>query len=577
MSVEKKNTSKTPNVQSVEAEVEKGVVKKIATNKKISAKKKTVKPVTRKSVKVNIPKKTKKRTVNKIPSTVIKKNINEPIVKKAKEEIKIEKEPKKELIPEIKTDEPLITMEKIEGIKADREKVLAEEKKNQEEEKMNNNFLRSKNKDRIMVHNDDKKEELVLRGDEMKSILAPRSQKQEMLTEKKEKENIEKIEEAIIDNLGGGRSVGMYRKIALSFVVLTVVLLAVIFYFSFTRVTITLIPNQERVSNNLIFDIYDSENADSVSAMGVPGIVRQITIEDKKEYQASGSNVIGKEVVGKIDIINDYNKNQPLVATTRLISSDGKLFRLKETVNVPVGGLKDVEIYADEAKPEMATGPTTFTIPGLWAGLQDKIYAKNNTDIVYRQKVKKYIDETDIEKGEMDLKQQLLSSVKSKVNDIYKDYDQVIFKIDEQSIKSNADGKINEEKDSFNISMKADVMVVAFDDETASKLAKNKFISSLPENKELLNFDENNIIYSLDNYNNSAGVASVNAAFEGKISLKGDSNIIDVEKILGLNKEQLETYLGDMPEIAGFEIEFYPKFIKKVPKLVDKIDIEIKK
>src|SRR3989339_524903 len=562
MSVEKKNTSKTPNVQSVEAEVEKGVVKKIATNKKISAKKKTVKPVTRKSVKVNIPqktksklkkspvkkvfaKKTKKRTVNKIPSTVIKKNINEPIVKKAKEEIKIEKEPKKELIPEIKTDEPLITMEKIEGIKADREKVLAEEKKNQEEEKMNNNFLRSK--------------------------------KKEMLTEKKEKENIEKIEEAIIDNLGGGRSVGMYRKIALSFVVLTVVLLAVIFYFSFTRVTITLIPNQERVSNNLIFDIYDSENADSVSAMGVPGIVRQITIEDKKEYQASGSNVIGKEVVGKIDIINDYNKNQPLVATTRLISSDGKLFRLKEPVNVPVGGLKDVEIYADEAKPEMATGPTTFTIPGLWAGLQDKIYAKNNTDIVYRQKVKKYIDETDIEKGEMDLKQQLLSSVKSKVNDIYKDYDQVIFKIDEQSIKSNADGKINEEKDSFNISMKADVMVVAFDDETASKLAKNKFISSLPENKELLNFDENNIIYSLDNYNNSAGVASVNAAFEGKISLKGDSNIIDVEKILGLNKEQLETYLGDMPEIAGFEIEFYPKFIKKVPKLVDKIDIEIKK
>src|SRR3989339_713300 len=242
MSVEKKNTSKTPNVQSVEAEVEKGVVKK-----------------------------TKKRTVNKIPCTVIKKNINEPIVKKAKEEIKIEKEPKKELIPEIKTDEPLITMEKIEGIKADREKVLAEEKKNQEEEKMNNNFLRSKNKDRIMVHNDDKKEELVLRGDEMKSILAPRSQKQEMLTEKKEKENIEKIEEAIIDNLGGGRSVGMYRKIALSFVVLTVVLLAVIFYFSFTRVTITLIPNQERVSNNLIFDIHDSEKADSVSAMRVPG------------------------------------------------------------------------------------------------------------------------------------------------------------------------------------------------------------------------------------------------------------------------------------------------------------------
>src|SRR3989339_672257 len=84
MSVEKKNTSKTPNVQSVEAEDEKGVVKKIATNKKIKSKLK------KSPVKKVFAKKTKKRTVNKIPSTVIKKNINEPIVKKAKEEIKTE-------------------------------------------------------------------------------------------------------------------------------------------------------------------------------------------------------------------------------------------------------------------------------------------------------------------------------------------------------------------------------------------------------------------------------------------------------------------------------------------------------
>jgi len=39
----------------------------------------------------------------------------------------------------------------------------------------------------------------------------------------------------------------------------------------------------------------------------------------------------------------------------------------------------------------------------------------------------------------------------------------------------------------------------------------------------------------------------------------------------------LEVYLGSLPGIAGYEVKFYPSFIKKVPKLVDRIEILIKK
>ncbi|MDO8260414.1 MAG: hypothetical protein Q7T50_02845, partial [Candidatus Magasanikbacteria bacterium] len=56
-----------------------------------------------------------------------------------------------------------------------------------------------------------------------------------------------------------GRSVSLYRKIAYFFVALVAALLVFIFFFSVVKTTITLIPDQERVQNNLVFDVFDKD------------------------------------------------------------------------------------------------------------------------------------------------------------------------------------------------------------------------------------------------------------------------------------------------------------------------------
>ncbi len=374
-----------------------------------------------------------------------------------------------------------------------------------------------------------------------------------------------------------GRSIRLYRKIALIFVSLTVVLLAAIFYFSFTRVTITLIPNQERISNNMIIDIYDSGNDQRADKNSIQGAVKLVSINDTKTYDSSGTEVIGEEVAGKVTIYNNYTKNQPLVATTRLLSPDQKLFRIKNTVNVPAGGSVEVEVYADKPGQDMALGPTRFTIPGLWAGLQDKIYAENSAPIVYKQKVKLHVTQDDIDNSIRDLKKDLLDKAKSEINESYKDYSRIIYDIDEDTIKSKVNAKAGDYKDTFDASMEAEVTVVAFNDKQASALAKQKFVSSLPDNKELISFDDKNIIYSLSNYNASDGVAAVNANFDGKVTLKENYEIVEKNKILGLNEGQLDAYLSGLPEIAGFEVKFFPSFIKKVPRLADRVEIIVKK
>lgn len=529
-------------------------------------------------VKVTKPKTEKKSTTRK---TAVKKSAAKPkksttVKKKIAPKAEEQKEVKKEeinVVPEKDVVKPEI--KKIDTNKKYSESSLEEFKKKLSED--------------ISDFNDDKQVEEAVEGSaKSSSFLSPYATSQESITVKKEdnflarqkviqqNDKEENTDEDETDSVSS-RSVGLYRKIAFSFILLTVALLSVIFYFSFLKVTIVLIPNQERINSNMIFDIYDKDTNASGGGKSVDGIVKSVGVNYEKNYPASGSEVIGKEVVGTVKIINNYTKNQPLVATTRLLTSDNKLFRIKDTVNVPAGGSIEVEVYADEPSPEMAVGPTKFTIPGLWAGLQEQIYAENSQEIVYRQKIKKSITQEDIDNSTRDIKQELLAKAKSDINGTYGDYSEIIFKINEDSVKSKVDGKVGEEKDELNVSMEADIVVVAFNGERAEELAEQKFIASLPENKELIYFDNKNIVYSLNSYDEVQGVAAVSASFEGKITLKEDSNIIEVDKILGLNKKQLDAYLKALPEVAGYDVKYYPTFIKRVPKLVDRIKIEIKK
>jgi hypothetical protein len=371
----------------------------------------------------------------------------------------------------------------------------------------------------------------------------------------------------------------LYRKIAFSFIFLTLALLAVIFYFSFVKVVIILTPAEEKISDNLIVDVYDKNKQGEIAPQGrgaISGVVEQIEVEETKIYESSGADVVGEEVTGKVTIVNNYNKNQPLVATTRLLSADGKLFRIKSTVSAPAGGTVEVEVYADQPSADMAIGPAEFTIPGLWAGLQDKIYAESKEPMQYQRKAKKYIQLSDIDSGIVDLRKVIISKAADVVGGRYKDYSQKLYKIDDNSIITEYDGEVGDEKDTFSITIKAKVAAVAFPDNTIFGLAEGKLVSSLSNGKVSVELDKGKINYNLDSVNLEQGAATVNIFFEGKTVLKDGSSIIDKEKILGLNRQQLNDYLANLPGILNYEVKFSPSFIDKVPNLADRIEVKIK-
>jgi len=371
------------------------------------------------------------------------------------------------------------------------------------------------------------------------------------------------------------RKISLYHKIAFSFIFLTLALLAVIFYFSFVKVSIAIMPKSERISGDLVVNIYDKDKAGVKGERAIAGIVRQTEVSETKTYAATGTETLGEEVSGLVTIINNYNRNQPLVATTRLLSADNKLFRIKKTINVPAGGSVEVEVYADEPGADKAIGPTNFTIPGLWAGLQDKIYGESQESFSYDKNIKKHIIQEDIEKASRDLREALVDKVKKEIGRQFGDNQAAVYEIDDNSVTREVDGTVDEEKDNFSVSMTTNVIVIAFPREAINNLAEDKLITLMPANKDLVNFNDNNIVYALKSQNVSQGLAEIKASFVGEVVIKKDADIIKAEKLLGLSKEQLNSYLTSIPEIESFEVNFTPAWVERVPNLADRVKIKI--
>lgn len=383
--------------------------------------------------------------------------------------------------------------------------------------------------------------------------------------------------------------VGLYRRLVIKFVLLVLVIAGVIAYFSFSKLTVSLSLKGESLNNNLLFKVSSAsstpeatDGAYSSSAISadldpreaIRGSVQTLEVKVSETYPATGETFLGDEVSGQVRIINNYSKDQPLVATTRLLSKDNKLFRIKEAVNVPAGGEVVVDIYADKPTADMAIGPADFTIPGLWAGLQDKIYARSDKEFFFTKKVQKHINASDLELATKDINRRLLEQAKGEANStLGSDW---LYQVD-GSPSVDIEAKIGDKKDSFTATATGRIIAVSFDKEQAGALAKAKLDLTIPSDKELAEFDPTRISYSFENYDASSNSATIKAIFNGTMILKQDSSLIDPRQLVNLSSDQIASYLRDRPEVKEFSLDFSPTFIKRAPSLADRIKIEIRK
>lgn len=380
------------------------------------------------------------------------------------------------------------------------------------------------------------------------------------------------------------KSVGLYRRQAFFYLGATLILLLAVAYFFLVKLTVVIYPQGEEVKDYISFNVSGqnsvaSSTEPSTVNQSIDGELKVIEVEAEKTYQISAEEVVGEssgsEVTGKVTLINNYTKAQPLVATTRLLSSDGKLFRLKEAVNIPAGGTLVADVYADKPSPEMEIEtPTKFTIPGLWAGLQKDIYAESSEPLIYQAKVKRIVKQSDLDRAKKDISEVLDLKATNDLKAITTDKIAVSKSLnDELSAEFNV--KLGEEKSEFTVKAKKKIIAAVFSKDKVAEIAKTKMAMIISDDKQLSDFNNNQITYDFEEYNSDNNVASIRASFMGTVSLKSDSSLIDPKKLSGLNEEQIATYLKSFPEIKDYKLEFWPTFIKTAPNLPDRITLKI--
>jgi hypothetical protein len=247
---------------------------------------------------------------------------------------------------------------------------------------------------------------------------------------------------------------------------------------------------------------------------------------------------------------------------------------LAETVTVPAGGSVEVDIYTDDPSPEYAISPTRFTIPGLWAGLQDDIYAESEEEFEYQTEKRKFIKKEDINNAITDIKKELSQKAEQEFGNDYLGYDEVVYNLD--SVDTGIEKEVGDEAEEFEVVAEGTINVVAFNNNKLKQIARSKLDSSLPENRELVEFNEGDVNYFLDNYNFSDRKATLEVSFSGETVFKNSDRIINKNNIVGLNKQQLNDYLGGLEEVENYKLDFSPSFVNKAPSLVDRIEVNVK-
>ncbi len=373
-------------------------------------------------------------------------------------------------------------------------------------------------------------------------------------------------------------SVALYQRIALSFVILTLLLVGIVVYLSFSQATIVVIPKEEIVSTSFITTLSQGEK---VSEDEIEARFFQEIFSGEIAATANGKKKVETDMIGAITLYNNYNKEQVLVVNTRLLTPKGELFRLRNRASVPSGGKLDgVEIYADDiSKISFPIAPSRMIIPGLWEGLQDKIYGESTEEWNGNLKEVSIVTADDIEKAKTDLKTKLLNEAKNKWNATLKE-EGVIFslEIQEGEIQNfSQDAQAGDQQSNFIVTFSLEVIGVAFEKEKLKAMAFEKIQKELDEDKELDGVDISTFSFQLVNYDQEEKTGQVQVYLEGVTRLRLESPILSKENFLGKTKKEVTAFLTASSTILDVKIDLRPFWLTRVPRLLDHINIVIKR
>ncbi len=323
-------------------------------------------------------------------------------------------------------------------------------------------------------------------------------------------------------------------------------------------------------------------------------IPAQILQKEKTVVQgflASGKVLKEEKAEGIIRVYNSYSTSpQVLLATTRFVSADGKLFRTPIKSTVPgstyekgkfVPGEIDIKVVADQSGEEYNIGPTKFSIPGF-AGTDryTKFYGESFEAMTggFQEEVAK-MTEQDLAQAEESLTKQakkeceeLLKS-ELQTGETASKFDYIPDNIQTEIVEKFSLASAGEETQEFKYQVKAQCQTLLFKKEDVRNFAKDMISYQLAQDKKL--YEES---LQIDYYPEITDVETGKTTVSLKISAKTYYDV-DVYTFKNALKDrtllEAKLFLENQPRIIKTSVKFWPFWVNKVPEDLNKIKFNL--
>jgi len=365
---------------------------------------------------------------------------------------------------------------------------------------------------------------------------------------------------------------GMYRKIVIGFVALAIVVVALVMYVAYAHATVTVHPRRAEVTTERVLTVAEDPQGDEK----VAGEVVEVVVAGERTGTPSEATVTDGVATGFATLINESSEDQTLVATTRLLTPDGVLFRIKSRVNVPAKGRIKTEVYADQPGGEGDIGPSSFTIPGLNAALQKVIYAESGEAMKGGRVSTGVISQADVDQTEKGLREELEGQAKQELESkLEGDWSGRAYEIEDVSrFQSAAAG---ETADGVTIRLSIRVRMAAFDSEKAVEIAGEDLRRGLTSDRELIGVSAKEAGFELDEADPKAHTAELRVSLRGESRVSLESPLFDATKLRGLDLNAVKEYFEGIEGVERVDVKFRPFWIKRMPDLGDHIEFIIEK
>ncbi len=362
--------------------------------------------------------------------------------------------------------------------------------------------------------------------------------------------------------------VRFYKFVALTFLVVTIILSGVIMFMSSKRTSIIIETKASPV------DITDSilvGDTDKYGSLKGTVVVKEVELD--QTFTPTESEKQNGVATGKVTIHNDSSSDQPLIATTRFLSEDGVLFRLKDRVTVPANGSVEAEIYADEEGESGDIGPSKFTIPGLNETKQKSIYADSSEAMTGGVRNVGVLGKADMDRANQEILyamgQQGIKELEAENPDL-----KGAFKLIDSDI--TPDAEIGDEVSEFNLSGKGKVLGVFYKADDLQKIADDTLARKAIDDTELVEPSNEPPTVVVEDYNLTKQTATLQMFYSGTAKLNPESKELEKNMFFGKTKDEVRRYLLKLDHVRSVEIRFTPAWIRTVPHVGEHIDLIIK-